>query len=326
MPPRLKGSEVKPPAAGRPLPLAEFRKRTGQSQAKVASAMGVTQSSVSRTERQDDVHVSTLAQYVEAVGGRLRLMVDLDGHTIELDVVRTNAEAAPQEFRIIWQDPGTRRLVHVGWLEAHPDRFVYSYTSDARAHSSFPPFPAFPDLATTYESTDLFAFFSARLISAADPSFDATLEALGLTRTNATPVELLTRAPSGSPHDTIQVVPEPKELPDGTLERLFLVSGSRHAHTTDPEGVAATIAALPSGTALSLNPEPANPQNPDAIQVRYHSEPVGWIPDYLVDEVHHYLTSGTQLEVTVVQASGPDTPWHLRLLCRVVAIPPTNAE
>ncbi len=301
------------------LRLAELRKLAGRSQARVATSMGTTQSAVSRTERQGDLLLSTLDQYVAALGGSLKLCVDLNGQSVELDVLDspTPVNSGRREFRVIWQDSKTRRLVHVGWLEAEPHHFVYTYTAAAQTSPTFQPFPSFPDLSATYQAKELFPFFAARLTSAADPNYDATLEALGLTRENATPIELLSRAPSGSPHDSIQVVPEPVELPDGSIERLVLASGARHADAGAPDAIAAIISRLDPGSPLTLAPEPSNPHNPAAIQIVYGSQPLGWIPDYLLDEIHGYLDRRARIDVSVVRASGPETPWHLRLLCRL---------
>jgi predicted transcriptional regulator len=42
-------------------------------QVELADVLGVRQPNVSRIERQEDLFVSTLRQYVEALGGRLEL-------------------------------------------------------------------------------------------------------------------------------------------------------------------------------------------------------------------------------------------------------------
>lgn len=318
-----------PSSADHPIPLAELRKRVGHSQAQLATAMGTTQSSVSRTERQADIHVSTLGQYVQALGGQLRLIVEREGKITEIDVPGQRGPAlAPdrREFRVIWQDVTSRALVHVGWLDFDGHRFSFSYTDDARRHGSFSPFPPFPDLAATYRAKELFAFFEVRLISAADPQFDVLLNALGLARDEATPAELLARTPSESPHDTIQVVPEPKELPDGRLERIFLVSGTRHINPDHPEDVEQAIAGLDIGTMLHVVAEPVNPKNPNALQLWASNQPVGWVPDYLLEEVHRHLEAGRHLEFSVARANGSDSPWHLRLLCRMTAAAPVSDQ
>lgn len=127
--------------------------------------------------------------------------------------------------------------MHVGWLEFTGNEFVFSYTEEAKSNTSFEPFPPFPLFDETYRCVDLFPSFSVRLTSTADPRFEAINDALGLTREHATPAELLARSPSESPHDTIQVAPEPTEMPDGTLLRTFLDPGVRYADEQHPQGV-----------------------------------------------------------------------------------------
>jgi hypothetical protein len=197
------------------------------------------------------------------------------------------------------------------------DEFVFSYTDQAKSHSTFKPFPPFPTFDQTYRSTDLFPFFAVRLISTADPGFDALVDALGLSREEATPTELLALSPADSPHDTIQVVPEPTELPDGTIIRTFLVSGISHINEEDPDGLSRVIAGLTPGSPLQLVPDPHNPRNPGALHVAVGDRILGWVPDYLVDEIRSYLSVGRGLSFTVERANGPEVPWHLRLLCRL---------
>lgn len=281
--------------------------------------MGTTQSGVSRLERQDDHRVSTLREYAAALGGHLRLMLDCGESRFEVDLGEGKDEAAgagTRVYRVIWQDPTSRALVHVGWLEFTGTQFVFSYTDDARANELFEPFPPFPLLDQTYVSDELFPFFAVRLITSADPTFDAVLDALGLTRSEATPAELLARSPD-SPHDTIQVVPEPTEADDGTLMRSFLVSGVRHADGLLDGGLDETIVGLAPGTPVELVPEPTNRYNPRALQLVHESTVIGWLPDYLVDEVHAYVDAGRPVAVTVERANGPEAPWHLRIQCRL---------
>lgn len=301
------------------LRLAEIRKRLGLSQAEVATSMGTTQSGVSRLERQDDHRVSTLREYAAALGGRLCLIVDCGESCFEVDLAGGTDEAAltgSRAYRIIWQDPTSRALVHMGWLEFTGSQFVFSYTDDARTSEHFEPFPPFPLLDHSYVSDDLFPFFAVRLISTADPTFDAVLDAIGLTRSEATPAELLARSPD-SQHDTIQVVPEPTEAEDGKLVRTFLVSGVRHADGLLGGGLDETMVGLEPGTPVELVPEPNNPHNPRALQLVHESTVIGWIPDYLVDEVHGCFDAGRPIAVTIERANGPEVPWHVRVQCRL---------
>jgi transcriptional regulator with XRE-family HTH domain len=305
------------------LRLAEVRKRVGRSQAEVANLMRTTQSGVSRLERQDDLRVSTLRDYAAALGGRLRLTIECEDASFDLAVEGVEpTEELHRHFRIIWQDTTSRALVHVGWLEYTGSWFEFIYTDEARRHERFTPFPAFPNLDESYRSTELFPYFSVRLIDAADPNYEAVMDAIGLAGRVATPVELLAFAPD-SQHDTIQVVPEPTEDADGTLHRTFLVSGFRYADDDTNGEASRAVDRLERGAHLDLTPEPTNPYNPRAIQVVAGGTQVGWLPDYLVEEVHGYSAAGRSVEVAVERANGPDTPSHVRLQCRLVVGPPT---
>lgn len=60
--------------------LAEIRRLAAHSQIELADKLHVKQPSISRMERQADMYLSTLREYIEAAGGRLRLVVTLPEH------------------------------------------------------------------------------------------------------------------------------------------------------------------------------------------------------------------------------------------------------
>lgn len=67
----------------RRLILAGVRVRRGRTQEDVADAMDTTQSAISRLERQKDIKVSTLTDYVAATGGILLIVAAYpDGETL----------------------------------------------------------------------------------------------------------------------------------------------------------------------------------------------------------------------------------------------------
>ncbi len=67
--------------------LASLRRARGLTQREVARRMGISQSDVSKLERRDDVRVSSLRRYVDALGGHVRVVVDLPGDPpVDLDV------------------------------------------------------------------------------------------------------------------------------------------------------------------------------------------------------------------------------------------------
>jgi hypothetical protein len=57
--------------------LRELRMIAGKAQADVATILRIKQPSVSKVENQTDMYVSTLRAYVEAIGGKLELVVRL---------------------------------------------------------------------------------------------------------------------------------------------------------------------------------------------------------------------------------------------------------
>jgi DNA-binding XRE family transcriptional regulator len=56
--------------------LAEMRKKAGMTQAEVAEAMGVSQQRVSAIERGSVAELATLADYIRALGGELKVIAD----------------------------------------------------------------------------------------------------------------------------------------------------------------------------------------------------------------------------------------------------------
>jgi DNA-binding XRE family transcriptional regulator len=57
--------------------LRELREIAGKAQLDVAAALNIKQPSVSKIEKQADMYLSTLRSYVEAVGGKLELVIRL---------------------------------------------------------------------------------------------------------------------------------------------------------------------------------------------------------------------------------------------------------
>jgi transcriptional regulator with XRE-family HTH domain len=55
------------------MPLGQLRKAQEMTQLQLAGILGVNQGEVSKVERRSDICVSTLAEYIEAMGGRLEI-------------------------------------------------------------------------------------------------------------------------------------------------------------------------------------------------------------------------------------------------------------
>jgi len=59
------------------LSLQELRQKAGISQANVSKVLNMEQGNISRLEKNSDMLLSTLRKYIEAVGGKLNLIVEL---------------------------------------------------------------------------------------------------------------------------------------------------------------------------------------------------------------------------------------------------------
>ena len=55
------------------MPLDEIRKARQMTQVKLAEILGVNQGEISKIEHRTDIYLSTLAGYVEALGGKLEI-------------------------------------------------------------------------------------------------------------------------------------------------------------------------------------------------------------------------------------------------------------
>jgi transcriptional regulator with XRE-family HTH domain len=69
--------------------LQELRKSRQVTQVEVALGMGVEQAAISKLERREDMYVSTLREYVKALGGELKLVAsfpdaDIQVHPFEI--------------------------------------------------------------------------------------------------------------------------------------------------------------------------------------------------------------------------------------------------
>ncbi|MEX2549673.1 MAG: hypothetical protein WD638_05575 [Nitriliruptoraceae bacterium] len=311
------------------LGLSELRSRMQRTQTELADLIGTSQSGVSRLERQRDLLVSTLRDYVVATGGRLRLVAEYPDRAFDIDLPvladQASRDQPPRGFHVVWQDGHTRQFVKVGRLEFTGEMFRFSYTADAELHAGFEPFPDFPDLRAEYTSDELFPLFASRVASSARSDYEDQLDALGLSPDEATSVELLARSWGQSPHDRLQVVPDPHRHPDGTESLRFLASGVSHAHEDvpgdTPDAVTERVASLRAGQELDWVDEPDNAFNTQAIRLAVDGRRVGWVPDYLLDYVHKSRGPDVDLRVVVERANGADRPWHLRLLCRLDVLP-----
>lgn len=218
---------------------------------------------------------------------------------------------------LIWQNPTTRWFSRVGALERLTDgRYAFRYLPAAE-DPAFYPLAEFPKLDAIYVSTDLPAFFGNRVMSRQRESYEEFRRWIGLDSLGAdTPFEVLVRTGGPRATDTFHVVDDLFLDSEGSVVSRFLASGVRHI-----PGATDRLARLEVGTELALRDDPENPVNDRAILMDVVADlPVGFIPDWLVDDVHELRERSSSIRI-FAERINPDAPPHLRLLCRLEAHP-----
>ena len=89
------------------LRLAELRADVGVTQVELAQTLNVTQSNVSRIEREEDVYLSTLESYVAALGGTLEINAIFPDRVVRL--IAPSRNNVPQEQPIEQMQPAEVR-------------------------------------------------------------------------------------------------------------------------------------------------------------------------------------------------------------------------
>ncbi|MFT4043821.1 MAG: hypothetical protein QM673_11735 [Gordonia sp. (in: high G+C Gram-positive bacteria)] len=223
--------------------------------------------------------------------------------------------AVARRLILIWQNPDSRQFVRVGHLDELVDgRYAFQYCDDVDTIEGFHPLTQFPNTAVPYVSETLPAFFGNRLMSKQRSSYSRYLDALGLDSSINTPMELLARTGGPRATDTFHLVDDFRENAEGRVVSRFLASGVRYVESSGER-----LRELAPGSLLRLASEPDNPSNPRAqLLCVEDGAPVGYVPDWLLEDVEDLRSRASEFEVIAEQVS-PDAQPHLRLLCRIEA-------
>jgi len=232
---------------------------------------------------------------------------------MSVDLVAAPSAPDVTALLLVWQNPSTRRFVKVARLAAIDDHFRFEYLDGAK-DPEFEPLHSFPDLERVYVTRHLPAFFQNRVMSRKRTSYEQYATWLGLDPSSDAPFEVLARTGGGRATDTFHIVQEPRLHPGERTVIRFFASGLSHV-----DGALGRLLLVKPGDQLRLRPEPKNPVNTRALLIDATAgEAVGWVPDWLLDEVHK-LKSSSEFDLWVEQVNF-DAPWHLKLLCRLEAL------
>lgn len=209
----------------------------------------------------------------------------------------------------------------VAELRVHgPDGpYELGYLEGVRAalEIGFHAFPSFPDLEARYEAKELFAFFQNRVMPRSRPDFPTYAAALGLDPAEGgfDVAELLGRGRGLRETDRIETVLVPRQDPaHGRYVTHFLVRAVRHVESAE-----AVASELEAGDRLRPQIDADNPVNPRARKLVADSGVVGYLPDYLVDELDALELAGSEPSLVVERVNPPPMPAHHRVLVRLEA-------
>ena len=220
---------------------------------------------------------------------------------------RPEVSTEATSLRLIWKHPETRRYHEIGKFSALVDgSYVFEYNKDVAEVPDFTEFGPFPNREQPYVSKRLPAFFANRVMSQRRPSFDEYIGWLGLNK-DAAPVEILARTGGGRATDTFHLVEDYDRSAD-MVEFRFFVSGIRHRSSLE-------ISSLKVGAPLEIQEEPDNVVNPRALLLTSDGSALGWIPDWLVNDVHELRDCG-EVKISVDRIN-EDAPARLQLMCKL---------
>ena len=76
--------------------LRELRVLAGRTQEDVSVGTGIKQNNVSRLEKRADMKLSTLRDYVESLGGTLKIVADVAGKKVDLSRIAERSRHGPK--------------------------------------------------------------------------------------------------------------------------------------------------------------------------------------------------------------------------------------
>mgnify|MGYP001459812971 CR=1 FL=1 len=231
-----------------------------------------------------------------------------------------------QKIYVVWQDPKSRRHFPVGELSyVHNDHevyhFNYIYGVGEAQKFGFQPFPGFPELEITYVSPELFPFFQNRILLSSREEYEAFVTSLGLSPSNAKPIDILARSGGRRATDSVEVFApaDIKETDDANFniaQYYFLLHGLSHMR----DCVQSLVADLKVGDPLFIMHDIQNPVDPEALSLRTKNYcSIGFVPRYLLDDMWRLLHEQTDLKFYIYKVNKPPTPIQQRIVCKLEA-------
>lgn len=208
-----------------------------------------------------------------------------------------------EKLYVGWYDSADNFWYPVGQIctTNHGYRFEYLRGAlRARNAAGFRGIFQFPDFHQVYESQELFAFFSNRLLTFSRDNFDEEVARLGFDANpqSLRPFDVLSRTNGRRVTDTFEVYPPPS-VHEQTVELVFFSRGVRYLpdllKRRWEEGAAPQ-------TPLRLEWDEANKWDPHALQILdREGNPLGYVPRYYSQSFHQLVDAGCEYDLSIVR-------------------------
>lgn len=226
---------------------------------------------------------------------------------------------------VFWQHPVSKSWLPVGILRRIGDEFEFAYTKGAEESDGFIPFGRMTDLYTRYTSSELFPFFSNRLMSPKRPEFGQFIHWIAAEQEADNPFVLLSRTGGKRATDSLVLYSKPECNQRNEFDLFFLC----HSIEYLPRSAAARIAALHVDEILFPMFDVKNPYDQHAIALRT-GDPrhlIGYVPRFFAKEIKACIEAASRDDVKCkVARVNLEAPLQFRLLCRFTSPWPKGFE
>jgi len=212
--------------------------------------------------------------------------------------------ATENKLLVIWQDNETRLRHIIGELsKCNGYKFRYSIEKIEKL-KRFRNLAAFPELEKIYESERLFPTFSSRLPDKRRSDIKEILNCYEMDSYDE--FELLKKSSGKLPTDSLEFI-QPIDLNDIDIKRQFYIAGMKYQFDNCQEA----ILALKPRMLLSLQLDPDNLHDNNAVMILSHDNKIGYIPSYFSKEVTEAVNQERNVKVFVVEKKTViDENWH----------------
>lgn len=221
-----------------------------------------------------------------------------------------------KKLLLAWQEPQSRYWFPIGQLTFDGTNYQFIYiqgVKKALEKSNFQLLHSFPERDRIYKSSELFPFFTNRIMRPSRPDYQNYIQSLNISQDKIEPIVILARSEGKKATDTFEVFPYPERNKNGVFNLHFFIRGLRYM----PKSSIEKVKELKMGERLYLSQDAQNVYDPNALLLRTKElYNLGYCPKYLAEDITTLLKQNPEsIFVEVEKINFAPTPIQFRLLC-----------